>query len=224
VILNNTIVKIQTEQPIKAHGNSLRGYIADKFPQYDILHNHKKDGKLLYLYPRIQYKILKGEAYIIGLEEGVEIVREIEPQIEVIMVNSETYHVRRKQSIFEKIRFGPENFFIKYSFLKPWLALNENNYDHFMGLKKTTLKNSLLKKILIGNILSMSKSLGFIVEQKIKLKSINLREKKVFLKGNPMLGFLGTFSVNFEIPDYWGIGKSVSRGFGTVKRVQELSA
>jgi len=30
----------------------------------------------------------------------------------------------------------------------------------------------------------------------------------------PMLGFLGTFSVNFEIPDYWGIGKSVSKGFG----------
>jgi len=35
----------------------------------------------------------------------------------------------------------------------------------------------------------------------------------------PMLSFLGTFSVNFEISDYWGIGKSVSRGFGTVKRV-----
>jgi CRISPR/Cas system CMR-associated protein Cmr1 (group 7 of RAMP superfamily) len=33
-----------------------------------------------------------------------------------------------------------------------------------------------------------------------------------------MLGFLGTFSVNFEIPDYWGIGKSVSRGFGTIIR------
>jgi len=39
------------------------------------------------------------------------------------------------------------------------------------------------------------------------------------LKGTPMLGFLGTFSVNFEIPDYWGIGKSVSRGFGTVMKV-----
>ena len=67
----------------------------------------------------------------------------------------------------------------------------------------------------------MSKSLGFIVEQEIKLKSINCREKKVFLKGNPMLGFLGTFAVNFEIPDYWGIGKSVSRGFGTVKKIIE---
>mgnify|MGYP000253421783 CR=1 FL=1 len=45
------------------------------------------------------------------------------------------------------------------------------------------------------------------------------KEKGEALKGVPMLGFLGTFSVNFEIPDYWGIGKSVSRGFGTVKRV-----
>lgn len=33
-----------------------------------------------------------------------------------------------------------------------------------------------------------------------------------------MLGFLGTFSVNFEIPDYWGIGKSVSSRFGTAIR------
>ncbi len=29
-----------------------------------------------------------------------------------------------------------------------------------------------------------------------------------------MLGFLGTFSVNFEIPDYWGIGKSVAKVLG----------
>jgi hypothetical protein len=36
-----------------------------------------------------------------------------------------------------------------------------------------------------------------------------------------MLDFSDTFSVNFEIPDYWGIGKSVSRGFGTVKKVEK---
>lgn len=34
-----------------------------------------------------------------------------------------------------------------------------------------------------------------------------------------MLVFLECFPVNFEISDYWGIGKSVSRGFGTVKKV-----
>ena len=37
----------------------------------------------------------------------------------------------------------------------------------------------------------------------------NLKEVSASLKGTPMLGFLGTFSVNFEIPDYWGIGGPV---------------
>jgi hypothetical protein len=35
-----------------------------------------------------------------------------------------------------------------------------------------------------------------------------------------MTGFEGTFAVNFELPDLIGLGKSVSRGFGTVKQVQ----
>lgn len=33
-----------------------------------------------------------------------------------------------------------------------------------------------------------------------------------------MTGFKGTFAVNFELPDLIGLGKSVSRGFGTVQR------
>jgi hypothetical protein len=64
----------------------------------------------------------------------------------------------------------------------------------------------------------MSKSLGYTVPGPIKANIGKLKEVPTSLKGTPMLGFLGTFSVNFEIPDYWGIGKSVSRGFGTVKR------
>jgi len=40
---------------------------------------------------------------------------------------------------------------------------------------------------------------------------------KVLSKGVPMVGFTGAFSVNFEIPNLLGLGKSVSRGFGTVK-------
>lgn len=39
-----------------------------------------------------------------------------------------------------------------------------------------------------------------------------------------MLGFLGTFFVNFEIPDYWGIGKSVPRGLGTVKKIKNIDS
>lgn len=72
-----------------------------------------------------------------------------------------------------------------------------------------------------GNIISMSKGLGYTFPAPIKANVHKIREVQTWLKGTPMLGFLGTFSVNFDIPDYWGIGKSVSRGFGTVKRIKE---
>ena len=111
-----------------------------------------------------------------------------------------------------------------YSFLTPWLALNEKNYEKYQKLGEWIKRKELLKKILIGNIISMSKSLGYTVPEPIKANINKLKEVQTSLKGTTMLGFLGTFSVNFEIPDYWGIGKSVSRGFGTVKRVKELKS
>ncbi len=52
----------------------------------------------------------------------------------------------------------------------------------------------------------------------MSLVNVERLRKTAVLNCNQMEGFLGTFFVNFEIPDYWGIGKSVSRGFGTVVR------
>ncbi|MBU4492692.1 MAG: CRISPR-associated endonuclease Cas6, partial [Euryarchaeota archaeon] len=37
-------------------------------------------------------------------------------------------------------------------------------------------------------------------------------------KGIPLIGFNGEFQINFMIPEYFGIGKSVSRGFGVARR------
>jgi hypothetical protein len=39
------------------------------------------------------------------------------------------------------------------------------------------------------------------------------------LKVTPVIGFGCEFMANFSIPDYLGLGKSVSRGFGAVKRI-----
>ncbi|MCL0071136.1 hypothetical protein M1N41_00965 [Thermodesulfovibrionales bacterium] len=218
MIVRHSILKITTMPPIESHGNTLRGCIANRFPQYDILHNHKKDGNLLYIYPRVQFRVIKGEGYIIGIEEGANLQREIEPQIEDIELNGHSHLVAQKQLIFEDVNFGLTDFPCRYRFIKPWLALNERNYSFYKKLRNPKRKEDFLKDILTGNLLSIAKSLGYIVDQKIQVAAIKLHEQETFLKGTPMLGFLGTFSVNFEIPNYWGIGKSVSRGFGTVKK------
>jgi len=75
----------------------------------------------------------------------------------------------------------------------------------------------LLNRNLVGNILSMSKSLDYQVPDKIKCH-IEVKEQSSSLKGNEITAFRGFFVTNFQIPDLLGLGKSVSRGFGTVKR------
>lgn len=70
---------------------------------------------------------------------------------------------------------------------------------------------------MIGNIISMSKGLGYTVSKKL-ICWINIEGKRVKLKGITHVGFVGKFKVNFKIPDYLGLGKSVSRGFGTIKK------
>ncbi|MEO0053717.1 MAG: CRISPR-associated endonuclease Cas6, partial [candidate division WOR-3 bacterium] len=112
-------------------------------------------------------------------------------------------------------RLGISKKNIDYSFLTMWLALNEENYRRYRK-KKGGL--SVLEQVLIGNILSMCKGLGYVVSDAIKV-NLTVREVRTTLKGTPMLGFLGNFRVNFEIPEFLGLGKSVSRGFGTIGRL-----
>ena len=46
-----------------------------------------------------------------------------------------------------------------------------------------------------------------------------LQEKSTQFKGQTMLAFKGEFVINADIPDGLGLGKSVSRGFGTVNKL-----
>ena len=218
--MQTAMVCFQLDQPIAGTAAHLRGYIATKFPTYELLHQHAKNSTgLHYAYPKVQYKILDGILIITGLDEGACTVKIVAEQIDCLSLAGKIYKIIGKQITEKAIILSVTNEPLSYSFLTPWLALNEKNYEKYQMLGSWAKKKELLQKILIGNIISMSKSLGYTVPAPIEATIQHLKEVKTSLKGTPMLGFLGNFSVNFEIPDYWGIGKSVSRGFGTVKRV-----
>lgn len=208
------------DEPIKGTADKLRGYFANKFEEYTLIHHHLNNKELLYKSPLIQYKILDGKPFVIGINKGADILQKIHEDIECLKIGDAEYQIKDKNIILKTDCFGMIDNDNAYSFLTPWLALNEKNYEQYQMLGGWQKKKALLEKILIGNIISMSKSLGYTVSEPIKANIAHLREVPTSLKGTPMLGFLGTFSVNFEIPDYWGLGKSVSRGFGTIKRCQ----
>lgn len=204
------------DESVKGTADKLRGFFASQFGEYTLIHQHLTNNKLLYKAPLIQYKIFKGKPFVLGINEGAEVLQKIYGDIDYLKIGRSEYQIKEKSIVLKTDYFGitPNN--ISHSFLTPWLALNEKNYEKYHKIGTYAERKKLLEKILVGNIISLSKSLGYTVPSPIEAKIIRIKEARTSLKGVPMLGFLGTFSVNFEIPDYWGIGKSVSRGFGTI--------
>jgi hypothetical protein len=68
--------------------------------------------------------------------------------------------------------------------------------------------------------MAMAKTFQYFVDSKIIINT-NLKETSIKFKGEDVIGFFGIFQVNFYLPDYIGLGKSVSRGFGTVRKIKE---
>ena len=216
------ILKLKFDRSLdrKVKTKDLRGAVSNLYPEERLLHQHREDRKIDYHHPLVQYKIINGECLLIGFKDGAELLANLELATKTLFLGCDNYTILTTELEFHHISIRTTKTVQSYSFLTPWLALNENNYEKYQMLGTWVKKKDLLEKILIGNIISMSKSLGYTVPAPIETRIHHLKEVKTSLKGTPMLGFLGKFSVNFEIPDYWGIGKSVSRGFGTVMKVK----
>ncbi len=217
------VVQLQlsdSKDNLDIQSKDLRGAIAGLYPNEILLHQHSESGKVKYNYPLIQYKYIFDRCIIVGIDEGAKLINKLNLVGETVTFFHQKFRIIKKNLSFQESPYGTINTMAPYSFLTPWLALNEKNYENYQKIGTYAERKKLLEKILVGNIISMSKSLGYTVPAPIEAKIIRIKPVKASLKGTPMLGFLGTFSVNFEIPDYWGIGKSVSRGFGTIIKVK----
>ncbi len=204
------------DRKVGTNASKLRGFFATRFNEYTLLHQHNCD-KVIYMYPLVQYQILKGIPLVFGINEGVEVLQEIFNKYEKIELGESTYEILEKKISFKEQDFGISDKIHTYRFETPWFALNQENFTGKYKKMDSTAQKELLRKTLVGNILSMSKSLGYTVPGQIKCE-INMNPGSSKMKGVEIATFKGEFMVNFLIPDYFGLGKSVSRGFGTVRK------
>lgn len=217
------ITKIQfPEIQLKTRdAHKLRGYFGELFKEHSpLLHNHYQDGSLRYRYPQIQYKIINKTPNLIGLEEGADLLTQLFLKIKEVNINGKTYPVHTKNISQQQIEIGYSNGLHEYKFETLWMGLNQKNYSKFVSHQSVKEKDDMLNAILTGHILGFFKTFGVALkpEERIMVKH-QLTQKSTNFKGQKMLAFTGSFICNAKLPDFAGLGKSTSRGFGTIKLI-----
>lgn len=196
----------------------LRGFFATRFNDYALLHQHVTD-KLIYKYPLIQYKMLDGSPLVLGINEGAQVLQEIYDKFDEITLDESKYSIMERGITLKSEEFGCSEEIFSYRFVTPWLALSQENYPKYINASREE-RRDLLRRILVGNILSASKGLGYVAKEHIRLEVGKMQDEICMLKGIKVTGIRGEFTTTFAIPDFLGLGKSVSRGYGAARRLK----
>ncbi len=195
-------------------GRRLRGFFASGQAEGSFLHNHGDRGRDLYRYPLVQYKIVDGMPVILAIEDGIPALEPVILGRECLTLGNQTYPRGELRLELKNCLLGDTEEPYHYRFCSPWFGLNQDNYRRYAQMGPGDRK-ALLERVLIGNLLSLSKGLGVTAERRLQVEAA-LEEVPMRFKNETILGFGGRFSMNFLIPDLLGLGKSVSRGFGVV--------
>ncbi len=211
-------IKLQTRDAHK-----LRGYFGNVFKEHSpLLHNHFENGTNRYAYPLVQYKVIKNIPVLVGLMDGAKLLIDLFLKIRQIDIEGVSYQVNSKNIENKITKIDDLGKLNEYSFATLWMALNQKNFQLYNNCNTREQKNEFLNRQLQNNVLSFYKGINFIVQDRIMVTG-KFTEKSTMFKNKHMLAFNGSFVTNAIIPNYVGIGKSVSRGFGTVTKNNNIN-
>lgn len=192
-----------------------------------LFHNHTDTEEFRQRYPLIQYKSLFGRAAIVGVQEGMDSLMQFANDM------GDTLRIGEKErplSISEVLRSETliciSDIETEYS-LSRWLALNPENVQVFSKLERRNDRNGqceLLERILTGNILSTCKGLEIFFDQKINVHITYWEQlRSEYVKGAKMQVFDVKFKCNVVLPQYIGLGKLSSKGYGILTKITSLT-
>ena len=187
----------------------------------DLFHNHSPNGTI-YRYPLIQYKRLNKKAALLCIEEGIEGIQDFFTETNwQLNIGHNTHPVKVENLRVRQHRIGVWDKSFQYT-LTRWLPLNQENYRKYHNLENFGQKIVLLEKILLANILSFLQGINLYVEEKIEIKIKHILNQRLEnYKGQEMEAFSLRFVTNVSLPNYIGLGKGSSSGFGTIKESSE---
>lgn len=213
--ITQTTIQFPDIQLQARDAHKLRGYFGNLFKEHSpLLHNHYEDGTTRYAYPLVQYKVIDHVPMLVGFQEGAELLVSLFLKIRELDIEGQRIAVLAKNIQQKQCELHVNHQLYTYSFKTLWMALNQENYKKYMQLEADE-KGSFLNHQLQNNLLSFYKGLSYRTSERI-MAITRVEEKQTLFKNQSMLAFAGQFTTNAYIPEWAGIGKAVSRGFGTV--------
>ncbi len=217
--ITQTTIQFPDIQLQTRDAHKLRGYFGNLFKDYSpLLHNHYENGKTRYAYPLVQYKVVDNTPLLVGLQEGADLLVSLFLKIREIDIEGQQYPVLAKNIQQKQYDLAVNQQLYNYQFKTLWMALNQENHRKYQQLEENA-KTQFLNRQLQNNILSFYKGLSFRTSERI-MAITRVTEKQTRFKDQAMLAFDGEFTTNAFLPEMAGIGKAVSRGFGTVHLIQ----
>lgn len=217
-------LKIQFETEVEAYEiPAFRGAVIDKAgKEHIIFHNHLNDREFLYGYPVIQYKRIGKNPAIICIDYGVDEIHHFfnKTNMEIVIGQRPvTLAVKNLQMQQYNLQVWEKHFEYR---LYNWLALNQENYEKYQALNDELSQIVFLENILKANIISFAKGVKWDVDKQISLRIDELIKSKIVpYKQQKLLAFDIRFRTNVFLPDFVGLGKGVSLGFGTVSQIKK---
>ena len=214
------ILQVSFDTEIKAYEiPAFRGAVIEKAGKEHILfHNHTENG-FRYKYPLIQYKRIAGKPAVICIEKGVdEIHHFFENKDWSVQISGEKKELKIKRLNVNQFTMQVWDKRFNYSLIN-WLALNSLNYKKYQELEGLIEKTQFLENLLTANILSFAKGIDWTIEKDISVKIKDVTGTRILpYKKQKMQVYDIEFSINIFLPNFIGLGKGVSVGFGSVKQ------
>lgn len=221
MILPVFTLTLQPAHPLHFSLEDLRTFFSRQLTNHARLSSHSVPARI-YRYPVIQGKQIKNRLMVIGISQGADLLWEHSLGNTDILSGVNTCTIIERDVKIRKETIGLSDTRLRYEFLTPWLALNQQNAKKFYDLQGKTQRDAFMHKILTGNLITFAKSIDYHLTDQL-MCSCKVRFKRERIHNENVMVFSGSFETNLMIPDYLGIGQSISQGFGTIRSVVDDS-
>jgi hypothetical protein len=219
MILRIYTISLEPEQPLRFSAGELRSVLNKQVEEYEKVSRNDTAG-FIHRYPALLCRQVKGDLMAMGISQGAGCLFQLAHDRTILEAGESTCRITSRDPAVRSETFGVADTVFTYEFQTPWLALNQQNARKFYDLKGKPERDTFMLKLLSTQLNTLAKSLDCEITKPISCEA-KVRFRRDRIGRENVMVFLGKFRTNLDIPDYLGIGQSISQGYGTIKRITE---